>query len=938
MELAKSFEPKDIEHRWYPLWESRGYFDVRGDTNLAYCIQLPPPNVTGTLHMGHAFQQTLMDALIRYHRMRGFATNWVIGTDHAGIATQIVVERQLELEGKTRHDLGREQFVERVWEWKQESGSTITRQMRRLGASANWEFADTEGRKGGYFTMDPKMSRAVIEVFVRMHDEGLIYRGKRLVNWDPVLGTAVSDLEVDSEEEEGRIWEIRYPFAEGNGGLVVATTRPETMLGDVAVAVHPEDERDRDLVGKQLKLPLSGRTIPVIADDYVDPGFGTGCVKITPAHDFNDYAIGNRHGLPLINIMTRDAKINDQAPAAYRGLDRFEARKRVLADLRAQELVASEKAHRLKVPRSGRTGVIVEPMLTDQWFVKMEALAKRGLDVVASGDVKFYPEHWTSTYNHWLQNIQDWCISRQLWWGHQIPAWYGQNGNVYVGRNEQEAKERAAAKGYAGPLRRDEDVLDTWFSSALVPFTSLGWPQKTRELEIFLPSSVLVTGFDIIFFWVARMIMMTLHFTGKVPFRDVYINAIVRDAEGQKMSKSKGNTIDPLDLIDGIALEDLVAKSTIGLLRTEHKQKIEKTIRKNYPQGIPPFGADAMRFTFASLATFARTLNFDLNRCEGYRNFCNKLWNATRFVLMNCEGKDCGLNDHTVEECGPGGYLDFSQADRWIVSLLQKTQAEVAKGFAEYRFDNAAGAIYKFVWDEYCDWYVEIAKVQMQMGSAAQQRATRRTLLRALEATLRLAHPIIPFITEELWQKVAPLADRHPGGEASIMLQPYPVAQPSRIDEKAEAWVGQLKSLVEACRTLRGEMGVSPAQRVPLLAMGNASALAVYFPYMQALGKLAQTTLVDTLPDTDAPTAVVGETRLMLEIKIDVAAEITRIERETARLEGEISKARSKLSNAGFLQRAPAAVVTQEQERLAAAEAMVEKLHDQLARLKRKAA
>ena len=939
MELAKSFEPNDIEQRWYPTWESRGYFAAGGDgKNPAYCIQLPPPNVTGTLHMGHAFQQTLMDALIRYHRMRGFSTNWVIGTDHAGIATQIVVERQLELEGKTRHDLGREKFVERVWEWKQQSGSTITRQMRRLGASGNWTFADTEGQKSGYFTMDAKMSRAVIEVFVRMHEEGLIYRGKRLVNWDPVLGTAVSDLEVDSEEEDGRIWEIRYPFVEGDGSLVVATTRPETMLGDVAVAVHPGDERYRALVGKKLHLPLSGRTIPVIADEYVDPEYGTGCVKITPAHDFNDYAIGNRHGLPLINIMTLDARINNQAPAAYRGLERFEARKRVLVDLQAQALVVSEKPHKLKVPRSGRTGVIVEPMLTDQWFVKMEGLAKRGLDAVASGDVKFFPEHWTTTYNHWLENIQDWCISRQLWWGHQIPAWYDEAGNVYVGRSEAEIRDKYASRlaPYAS-LRRDEDVLDTWFSSALVPFTSLGWPEKTRDLESFLPSSVLVTGFDIIFFWVARMIMMTLHFTGKVPFRDVYINAIVRDAEGQKMSKSKGNTIDPLDLIDGIALEELVAKSTVGLLRAEHKQKIEKTIRKNYPQGIPGFGADAMRFTFASLATFARTLNFDLNRCEGYRNFCNKLWNASRFVLMNCEGKDCGLKEHAVEECGPGGYLDFSQADRWIVSILQRTEAAVEKSFGEYRFDNAAGGIYKFVWDEYCDWYVEIAKVQMQVGTDAQQRATRRTLLRVLEATLRLAHPIIPFITEELWQKVAPLADRHPGGEASIMLQPYPASQLSRIDDKSEAWIGQLKLLVEACRALRGEMEISPAQRVPLVISGNAARLREFSAALKALAKLSDVEIVaDLATERDAiaaPVQIVGDYRLMLKIEVDIAAERERLSKEIVRLESEIVKANSKLSNAGFVERAPATVVSQERDRLASFTGTLEKVKVQLAQL-----
>ncbi len=636
-------------------------------------------------------------------------------------------------------------------------------------------------------------------------------------------------------------------------------------------------------------------------------------------------------------MLTLDARITNDAPEAYRGLDRFEARKRILADLQTRQLIVSEKPHKLKVPRSGRTGVIVEPMLTDQWFVKMDGLAQHGLDAVARGDVKFYPEHWTTTYNHWLENIQDWCISRQLWWGHQIPAWYGDDGKIYVGRTEDEARETATAKGYTGPLRRDADVLDTWFSSALVPFTSLGWPARTRELELFLPSSVLVTGFDIIFFWVARMIMMTLHFTGKVPFHDVYINAIVRDADGQKMSKSKGNTIDPLDLIDGISLEDLIAKSTIGLLRAEHKQKIEKAIRRTYPDGIQGYGADAVRFTFASLATFARTLNFDLKRCEGYRNFCNKLWNASRFVLMNCEGKDCGLKDHTAADC-EAGYLEFSQADRWIVSALQRTEAEVAKGFEEYRFDNAASAIYKFVWDEYCDWYVEIAKVQMQAGTEGQQRATRRTLLRILEATLRLAHPIIPFITEELWQTVAPLAGRHPGGDASIMLQPYPKSQPERIDEKAEAWVGQLKALVDACRALRGEMQISPGQRVPLLAVGDAAALTAFFPYMQSLGKLSTATVVKAFPDADAPTAVVGDTRLMLEIQVDIGAEIVRIEKEAVRLEGEIAKAKAKLSNDSFTARAPKNVVEQEKERLGSHQATLEKLHAQIDKLKRRAA
>ena len=912
MALDKSFDPKAVEGRWYALWESSGRFAAGGQGN-PYCIQLPPPNVTGTLHMGHAFQQTLMDALIRYHRMRGFDTNWVVGTDHAGIATQIVVERQLQEQGKTRHDLGREAFVKRVWEWKQESGSTITRQMRRLGASANWGYADTEGHKAGYFTMDAQMSRAVVEVFVRLHEEGLIYRGKRLVNWDPKLGTAVSDLEVESEEENGKIWEIRYP---GEGfDVVVATTRPETMLGDVAVAVNPEDERYRGLVGKEVSLPLTNRNIRVIADSYVDKAFGTGVVKITPAHDFNDYQVGQRHKLPLLSILTLEGKVT--GGTAYDGLDRFEARKKVLADLKAQGLLVSEKPYKLRVPRSGRTGVIVEPMLTDQWFVKMDGMAKAGLEAVAKGDVKFFPEHWTSTYNHWLENIQDWCISRQLWWGHQIPAWYDAEGNVYVARSEEEARRKANGKA----LKRDEDVLDTWFSSQLVPFSSLGWPEKTKDLETYLPSSVLVTGFDIIFFWVARMIMASLHFTGKVPFRHVYINAIVRDAEGQKMSKSKGNTLDPLDLIDGIDLERLVAKSTTGLMLADHKAKAEKYVRAHFPKGIPAFGADALRFTFASLANFSRTLNFDLGRCEGYRNFCNKLWNATRFVLMNTEGKDCGQDEELP--------VELSAWDRWIVSTLQRTEAEVEAAFADYRFDNAAAAIYRFVWDEYCDWYVEIAKEQLAKGDEIQQRGTRRTLVRVLEAALRLAHPIIPFITEELWQDVKGLAGK--SGD-TIMLAPYPKSQPERIDADAEAKVAAAKELILASRNLKSEMKLPPNKKTPFFIAGQPTDVmllgctALVSGAVQVIGE-------GELAKFNSPIGIAGALRFSFKVEIDPAAEQERLKKEIARLEGEIAKAQAKLANGAFADRAPPAVVQQERDRLAGFEATLAKLREQSAKL-----
>jgi valyl-tRNA synthetase len=919
--LDKSFNPAGIEQRWYERWEAAGWFRHRDNEQPAYCIQLPPPNVTGTLHMGHAFQQTLMDSLVRYHRMRGFNTNWVVGTDHAGIATQIVVERQLQEQGKTRHDLGREKFVERVWQWKQQSGSTITRQMRRLGASANWTYADTEGQKAGYFTMDAKMSRAVVEVFVRLYEQKLIYRGKRLVNWDPVLGTAVSDLEVDTEEEDGKIWEIRYPLEDDSGSISVATVRPETMLGDVAVAVHPADDRYRKFVGMKLRLPLTVRTIPVIADEYVDPAFGTGALKITPGHDFNDYQVGKRHGFEPISVMTLDARINEQAPQKYRGLERFEARKAILQDLKAQGFLVSEKPYKLRVPRSGRTGVIVEPMLTDQWFVAMESLAKRGLEVVASGEVKFFPEHWTKTYNEWLENIQDWCISRQLWWGHQIPAWYDDQGKIYVGRNEQEIRQK---HGVSSSLKRDPDVLDTWFSSALVPFSSLGWPDKTRDLDTFLPSSVLVTGFDIIFFWVARMAMMTTHFTGKVPFRHVYINALVRDAEGQKMSKSKGNTLDPLDLIDGVTFEELLKKSKQGLMKAEHQQKVEAYVQSHFPNGIPAFGTDALRFTFASLASFARTLNFDLGRCEGYRNFCNKLWNAARFVLMNTEGKDCGIEGE-MRDTPP---VELSTWDRWIISRLQRTEADVEQAFAEYRFDNAANAIYQFVWDEYCDWYVELAKGQLARGSEAAQRGTRRTLVRVLETALRLAHPIIPFITEELWQNVRSLAGKR--GE-TIMLQPYPKSQPEKIDEGAEREVSVAKDVVNASRNLKSEMKLTNQQRVPLYLTGTASGATL--SALEALVRPSAIHAVAALPESDSPVAVVGPHRVMLHVEVDPAAERERLGKESARLEGEIRKAQEKLTNQSFVSKAPAKVVEEHRARLAEHEATLAKLREQLGRL-----
>ena len=930
-ELSKSFNPKEIEEKWYTFWESEGYYRIGSDLNNSknFSILLPPPNVTGTLHMGHGFNQTLMDTLTRYHRMSGSNTLWQPGTDHAGIATQIVVERQLDQEGTSRQKLGREEFIKKVWDWKAFSGGKITQQMRRLGTSPDWSRER--------FTMDEGLSKTVTEVFVKLYREGLIYRGKRLVNWDVRLQTAVSDLEVVQEEENGSLWHIDYYLSDDdNTFLTVATTRPETMLGDVALMVHPDDDRYKKYIGKSVILPLLNKEIPIIADEYVDSTFGTGVVKVTPAHDFNDYAVGQRHQLPLINILTLDGLINENGTSDYEGLERFEARKKIVSDLERKSLLNKVENYIVKIPRGDRTGTVIEPMLTDQWFVAMtkksddgKSISAKALDVVKSKEIKFYPENWVNTYNQWLNNIQDWCISRQLWWGHQIPAWYGDDNKIYVAHTHDEAEKLAKEDGYEGDLRRDDDVLDTWFSSALWPFSTLDWtpeyPKKSNDaLDLYLPSSVLVTGFDIIFFWVARMVMMTKHITGKIPFKHVYIHGLIRDSEGQKMSKSKGNVLDPIDLIDGISIEELLKKRTAGLMNPKQAESIVKKTKKEFPEGISSYGTDALRFTFASLASPGRDIKFDLQRCEGYRNFCNKLWNATRFVLMNCEGKDNGFG-----EC-VAGYLNFSKADRWIVSIFNQKIKKIENNFKDYRFDLLSLEMYQFVWDEYCDWYLEIAKAQLQNGNEAQQRATRRTLISILEMILRMTHPVMPFITEEIWQTIAPMAKKD---GASIMMQPYPIYQENKVDEASIEWMELLKKMVVQCRSLRGEMGVSPAEKIPLAIAGDKDIVAGYEIYLKGLAKVNEIECMKELPNKDAPVAIVDNFKLMLNIEIDKKTELARLQKEIDRLEIEIRKANGKLENKNFIEKAPKEVITQERERLLEFTQLNEKVKAQLVKL-----
>lgn len=931
-ELEKSFNPSSIESKWYAFWEEKGYYQCGLDDEKEenFSILLPPPNVTGTLHMGHGFNQTLMDSLTRYHRMMGHNTLWQPGTDHAGIATQIVVERQLEQKGISRYDLGREKFLEKVWDWKEESGGKITKQMRRLGTSPDWSRER--------FTMDDGLSKSVGEVFVKLYRDGLIYRGKRLVNWDVKLKTAVSDLEVVQEEENGHLWHIAYPIS-GNEEiqLVVATTRPETMLGDVAVMVHPDDDRYKKLIGKHVMLPIMNREIPIIADEYVDMEFGTGVVKVTPAHDFNDNEVGKRHSLESINIMTLDGFINDNG-GEFKGLERFDARKSIVEKLESIGLLVKVEDYRLKIPRGDRTNTIIEPLLTDQWFVAMskpigngKSIASEALELVKSGDIKFYPDNWANTYNQWLENIQDWCISRQLWWGHQIPAWYAGNEEIIVAHDIDEAKKIALQKGLNPEnLKQDEDVLDTWFSSALWPFSTLDWTpdypnQSNPVLDKFLPSSVLVTGFDIIFFWVARMVMMTNYVTGKIPFKHVYVHGLIRDSEGQKMSKSKGNVLDPIDLIDGISLDDLIKKRTYGLMNPKQAESISKKTKKEFPDGIMAYGTDALRFTFASLASPGRDIKFDLNRCEGYRNFCNKIWNATRFVLMNCEGDDNGF-----EKC-KDGYMDFSQADRWIVSVFQKTLKNVENHFASYRFDLAAQEMYQFIWDEYCDWYLELAKVQLNASNDASIRATKRTLLGILESVLRMIHPVMPFISEEIWQTISKKVGI--SGQ-TIMLQSYPLSREKKIDLDAEDWIKSIKNMVEDCRKLRGEMNVSPAEKVPLFIIGDKDEVAKFDSYLIALAKLESVQVVEQFEKKDAPVALVGKYKLMLNIEIDPEEEKLRLEKEINRIQTELNKAEAKLNNQSFIERAPQAVVDQEKDRLNKFTEELDKFIGQLDRLK----
>ncbi|VEL98297.1 valyl-tRNA synthetase [Alteromonas sp. 76-1] len=917
--MDKTFEPQSIEQQCYEKWENSGLFKASGSGD-PYCILLPPPNVTGSLHMGHGFQQTIMDALTRYRRMKGDNTLWQVGTDHAGIATQMVVERQLNAEGKTRHDLGREDFIKKVWEWKEHSGGTITGQMRRLGTSPDWSRE--------VFTMDDKLSDAVTETFVKLHEEGLIYRGKRLVNWDPVLHTAVSDLEVLNEEEDGHMWHMRYPLADGSGELVVATTRPETMLGDTAVAVHPDDERYQAYIGKDIKLPITGRLIPVIADDYVDQEFGTGCVKITPAHDFNDYDMGKRHSLPMINILTDDAKINDESPEAYRGLDRFDARKQIVADLDAQGALVKIEPHKLKVPRGDRTGAVIEPYLTDQWYVAVESLAKPAIEAVESGEIRFVPENWNKTYYQWMHNIQDWCISRQLWWGHRIPAWYDDNGNIYVGRTEAEVRAKNSLSDDIS-LRQDDDVLDTWFSSALWPFATMGWPEKTPELETFLPSSVLVTGFDIIFFWVARMIMMTKKFTGQIPFKDIYITGLIRDENGDKMSKSKGNVLDPIDLIDGIDLETLVKKRTSGMMQPKLAEKIEKRTRKQFPDGIHAYGTDALRFTFAAMASTSRDINFDMARVEGYRNFCNKIWNASRFVLMNTEEHDTGRD---------GGEMVLSIADRWIWAKFQQTLVEFEKALEDYRFDIAAHIVYEFTWNQFCDWYLELTKpvLSNEASSEAEKRGTRHTLINVLENLLRLLHPLMPFITDTIWQRVVPLSALQVEENASIMVQAFPVQDAAKQDEQVLADIEWVKKFIVGIRNIRGEMDISPNKPLNAL-LKNVSAedsrrLEAAKAFLDKLSKLETVTILEDGEEAPASaTALVGEMEILIPMAglIDKDAELARITKAMDKVDKDVSRTRGKLSNEKFVSNAPDAVIEKERGKLEEGEKQLEKLKAQ---------